>query len=324
MSVANKIYSCCQSAWNSIVNFKAADVKNKIYEIGVGILDKVMPRNPVHKHREIRILPTCFENFIGRVAFPAFCPEAKVIKEGEDFEKIQAVFKKLVAQCDRPELNFEVKLIEDKTVNAFCIAGGKVAITTGIVKKLKEAIAEEAQFSHLTFEDKLAAVLGHEIVHACAGHTARKLQFVACMALIGHVAGYALGTLLSKFSKKSETDKTSEPKATKQTLQSHALALTIFGYVWKAGDYFLGKQHSQKHELESDKHGIKYAHKAGYNVEGSVWLQKMFLELKKQKEGSTSYYEKLFSTHPPSHDRLEANRATIKEIKEKGLEVAFA
>lgn len=319
MSFVTKIQSCAHSAWNSIVNFKAADVKEKIYNIGVGILDTVLPRNPVHKNREIRIVPTCFENFLGRVLFPIFCPANKEVKEGEDLVKIQTVFKKLVAQCDRPELKFEVKLLDDEAVNAFCIPGGKVVVTTGIVKKLREAIADEAQFSKLAFEDKLAAVLGHEIVHACAGHTARKLQFVACMALVGHVAGYVLGALLSKMSKKPETEKES-----KQTIQSHALALTFFGYAWKVGDYLMGKQHSQKHELESDKHGIKYAHKAGYDIEGSVWLQKMFLELKKQKEGSTSYYEKLFSTHPPSNDRLEANRVTIKDVQDNGIEKAFA
>jgi len=84
--------------------------------------------------------------------------------------RIDRITARLVAQAIkyRPETeswDWQVAVIDDpKTLNAWCMAGGKMAIYTGIIQKL-----------NLT-DDEIAQVMGHEIGHALAKHTAERMS----------------------------------------------------------------------------------------------------------------------------------------------------
>ncbi len=134
----------------------------------------------------------------------------------------------------------------------------------------------------LNSEAELAAVLSHEIVHSAARHSAQAMERSVLMSagLIG----------LSQILKGKK-------------YEDVALAGAAVGAT-------LGTlKFSRNAELEADKYGIKYMVAAGYDPQAAVELQKLFLKL--SKGGRASWFSALFSTHPPSEERIQANEKTV-------------
>src|SRR5439155_17749224 len=108
-------------------------------------------------------------------------------KESPRTQKIQQITDRLIAQAIKFRPNsaswrWEVRVIDDpKTVNAFCMAGGKMAIYTGMWEQLKAT------------DDELAQVMGHEISHALLDHTRERMSVARSsslgVSLLGAVAG---------------------------------------------------------------------------------------------------------------------------------------
>ena len=70
-------------------------------------------------------------------------------------------------------------------------------------------------------------------------------------------------------------------------------------------------------ELESDRYGMQYMSKAGYNPVGAVYLQETFVRLNDSHQ--SDWMSGLFASHPPSQDRVNANRATAATLPEGGI-----
>src|SRR3954466_8849088 len=108
-------------------------------------------------------------------------------KDSARARKIQEISDRLIAQAikfrpDSASWRWEVQVINDpKTVNAFCMAGGKMAIYTGLWEQLKAT------------DDEIAHVMGHEISHARADHTRARMSVStatnASVQILGAVAG---------------------------------------------------------------------------------------------------------------------------------------
>jgi len=114
-------------------------------------------------------------------------------KDSPRTQKIQQITDRLIAQAIKFRPNsaswrWEVRVIDDpKTVNAFCMAGGKMAIYTGMWEQLKAT------------DDELAQVMGHEISHALLDHTRERMsvarasdvgvQILAAAAGVGNLGG---------------------------------------------------------------------------------------------------------------------------------------
>jgi len=111
----------------------------------------------------------------------------QVERDSERTRKVQEMTDRLIAQAIkfRPSAaswHWEVQVIDDpKTVNAFCMAGGKMAIYTGIWEQL-----------HAT-DDEVAEVMGHEISHALADHTRERMSIARSTSLGVQVLGAAAG-----------------------------------------------------------------------------------------------------------------------------------
>lgn len=289
------------------------------------VLDFVLPRNEMTNRREVRFIPVRFEKWIGASIYDSACPRVRISKDEVLNAKVKEVFEKLVAQCPRKNLDWEVRVLEDdKVVNAFCAPGGKVVITTALIKKMNEKFDfdDNPEFANLAFEDNLAAVLGHEIVHAAAGHSARKIQLSILAYIVGKICSFVIPVFLFKRKENATTKEDSNVDAKRKAFSNG------FDMMFKLANYLFKQKHSQCHELESDKWGIKLAHQAGYNVDASIRLQQIFLNMQGKKDGDKSgKLEKVIevvASHPPSQVRLDANRKIIKDIKEVGLEKAFA
>lgn len=105
---------------------------------------------------------------------------------------VQRVFEKLIVGLERP-LPYNLKVIKDKNPNAFCIPGGTIYITTGMIKFVRS-------------EDELAAVLSHELVHANRAHLVAQIergQKVTLAALVAELTGSKKGAarLLNRVAK---------------------------------------------------------------------------------------------------------------------------
>jgi len=174
-------------------------------------------------------------------------------------------------------LPYEFNVINDSTPNAWALPGGKISINRGLLVKLKN-------------ESELAAVLGHEIVHSAAKHGAKGqtrgvgLQLgVLTASVIGAREGYG---------------------------QVAQIASSV-------GAQIVNSQYGQGAELESDRFGMTYMSRAGYDPQGAVGLQRTFVELSKGQESNT--LSRLFASHPPSQKRVEENIKTAQELKQGGI-----
>lgn len=198
--------------------------------------------------------------------------DGKISKDEALNNRIKGITDKLITQAVlfRPEAKswaWSIKVIDDpKTVNAFCMAGGKMAIFTGLIEK-----------THAT-DDELAQVMGHEIAHALAGHTAEKMSVKLASDLV--VAVIAA-------SGRSPQDQ--------QNRQNIGNLLTSTGVTLP---------NSRQAEDEADKLGIELAARAGYDPHAAVTLWTKMM----QASGNTSRFDFL-STHPASPKRVESLNA---------------
>jgi predicted Zn-dependent protease len=107
--------------------------------------------------------------------------------ESPRLKKVQEITDRLIAQAikfrpDSASWSWEVKVINDpKTVNAFCMAGGKMAIYSGMWEQLKIS------------DDELAQVMGHEISHALLDHTRERMSIARSTSLGVQALGIVTG-----------------------------------------------------------------------------------------------------------------------------------
>jgi len=82
------------------------------------------------------------------------------------------------------------------------------------------------------------------------------------------------------------------------------------------GSQLIMSRYGRDQELESDHYGIKYMVKAGYDPEGAVEIQRLFLAM--SGGADAGLFSQMFASHPPSQARIDANIATIKELGAHG------
>ncbi|MGI9290041.1 MAG: M48 family metallopeptidase [Gammaproteobacteria bacterium] len=107
--------------------------------------------------------------------------EGKLVRDPALLNRIDTITGRLIAQAierrpDSADWNWSVEIIDDpQTVNAWCMAGGRMAIYTGLLIRIQPT------------DDELAQVMGHEITHALENHTAERMS-VAMASAAGVIA----------------------------------------------------------------------------------------------------------------------------------------
>lgn len=236
--------------------------------------------NPVTGKREIQFISEAQEIKIGE---QHYAPTQQ--SEGGDFDVlpdltayVNEVGQKLAAVADR-KLPYEFVVLNNPVPNAWALPGGKIAVNVGLLSELKS-------------EAELAAVLGHEIVHAAARHGA-KAQERGTIMQVG-LAAAQIGAAIS------DVDSTVAN-----------LALQGAG----VGAQLIQQKYGRDQELESDEYGMKYMKLAGYDPQGAVTLQETFVRLSQQEGAKArSWLEGLFASHPPSEERVAKNKETAARL----------
>ncbi len=100
--------------------------------------------------------------------------------------RVQGIATRLIAQTshfrpDAPGWRWETNVFHTDQVNAFCMAGGKIGIYSGLIQKLKIT------------DDELAAVMGHEIAHALREHVREQVSLQQAARLPGVVLAVVTG-----------------------------------------------------------------------------------------------------------------------------------
>ncbi|MCG3148511.1 MAG: Beta-barrel assembly-enhancing protease [Verrucomicrobiae bacterium] len=204
---------------------------------------------------------------------PMAISEFEKLKQGTPISKdvkvnemLQRVGKRIAAVATLPNAQWEFVLFDDaKTVNAFCLPGGKVGVYTGILPITKD-------------ETGLATVIGHEVAHATAKHGAERMSGALATQLGGQLFGMALKN---------------------QSAQTQNLFLGIYGVTSQVGWTL---PHSREQESEADHIGLLYMARAGYDPRAAVDFWKRFAAFN-QKSGGQQW--EFLSTHPLDETRIK-------------------
>ena len=166
---------------------------------------------------------------------------------------------------------WEFNLVQDKQVNAWCMPGGKIVVYEGLLPVTKD-------------ESSLAIVMGHEIAHAVARHSAERLS----NAYKEQYGAAALGALLSGAGVSSGWQQ-------------------LIGIVHQYGGQILVSGFSRKQESEADHIGLIFAAMAGYDPQVAV----NFWQRMSSATGGGS--NSIFADHPSDATRIQQIQRWLPE-----------
>lgn len=207
-------------------------------------------------------------------------PKLRQSLDPREIEPVKRVAARIIEAARRSkyaemaqQFQWEVIVIkDDKTMNAFALPGGKIAVYTGI-------------FPVARTEAGLAAVLGHEVVHALARHGAERMSQGQLTNAAMQVAGAAVGS----------SDGGMMSQAAMAALGAGAQVGVLLPF-------------SRKHESEADYIGILLAADAGYDPRESVSLWERMGQL--SGGGGPSEF---MSTHPSNQTRVDQLKQWMPE-----------
>ena len=286
-------------------------------------VNTVFPENRMTGRRSLRLIPKSFMDALGNAHFRLDCSWTQHVQLKEKYPFVSDIFDQLVKEAKAkydPKNNdqWEIRIQNSHVINAYCLPGGKITITTGILDKLEK----EAKETRTPIEDLAAAVLGHEISHALAEHGRLKVQINLIAHLIIKVVAWFFSWAIvpdpivpCDKNRTPEKQKKVEKKAKKKAALQRNNVYRAIQWPLKFATFYLLSKHSKSCEFEADRYGIAIMHRAGYDPQAAVALQKMFLKMEIER----SWLEKIFaldafSSHPPSAERIKYNQQTISEL----------
>jgi predicted Zn-dependent protease len=141
--------------------------------------------NPATGKRQLMLVSEAQEIAMGRAADQEAVAAYGLYADPKVQAYVERLGKRLAAGSERPSLPWSFKVVDDPAVNAFALPGGYVYVTRGIM-------------AHLRSEAELVAVLGHEIGHVTARHSASQMSKQQ-LAMGGLILGMAVEPELQRF-----------------------------------------------------------------------------------------------------------------------------
>ncbi len=233
--------------------------------------------NPVTGQSEVGFVSTEQQIAIGEEQYvPAQQMQGgRYVVDPELTEYVREVGMRMAARTNI-ELPYEFVVLNNSVPNAWAMPGGKLAINRGLLVELRN-------------EAELAAVLGHEVVHAAARHGAKQMERSILMQ--GALAATAIG------------------------MQGSAMGNTVVQSAQLAAN-LVNTKYGRDAEREADFYGTRMLAEAGYDPYAAVTLQETFLKFSEGRE--PSWAEGLLASHPPSSERVRNNRGLVETLRSEG------
>jgi Zn-dependent protease with chaperone function len=226
-------------------------MKKKIFVSFVFLLLLLACNKTVFTGRKsLNLIPVSTLNSMSFTEYRSFLSQNKAMSSGTEVERIRRIgndlrgavevyYKQKGLEKELKDFAWEFNLVDDPTVNAFCMPGGKVVFYTGILPVCQN-------------DDAIATVMGHEIAHALAHHGNERMS----QGLLAQLGLTSLDIALSQ-----------KPAATRNLLLSAAGVGAQVGLLLPF---------SRKHESEADEIGLYLMAMAGYNPsEAEPFWQRM-------------------------------------------------
>lgn len=186
------------------------------------------------RSRRVALSPAQEEQ-LGLQSYREVLSQLDVVESGPEHEVVVRVARRLAAVTGEAARDFEwqVNLVRNPQVNAFCLPGGKIVVFSGILPYAKS-------------EAGLAAVMGHEMAHAVARHGSQRLLRTSVTQTLLMGANFSLGNL--------------DP-------QQRQMVMAALG---AGATYGMILPFSRDHETEADQMGLLYMARAGYDPREAI------------------------------------------------------
>lgn len=231
--------------------------------------------NPATGKREFSLVSKDDEVAMGQQEAQKVAASMPLLQQQAVQDMVKRVGLEMAKASERPELPWSFTVLDDPVVNAFALPGGPIFITRGII-------------TNMNSEAELASVLGHEIGHVTARHSASQMSKQQVASL-----GLGVASVIS-------------PTAAQ------------YAGVAEQGLGLLMLKYGRDDETQADGLGYRYMLKANWDPREAV---KMFQMLQKtsgtDKEGRPPSW---MSTHPDPGDRAQRASARLKELATTNLD----
>lgn len=228
--------------------------------------------NPVTGKRQLMLLSESDEVALGQQTDAEVIATYGLYDNAALTSYVNGVGQKMTKISHRPNLAYSFKVLDTDVVNAFAVPGGYIYVTRGIL-------------AYLNDEAELAGVLGHELGHVAARHTADNYTKQQLAQI-----GLTLGSVLSE-------------------------KFRQYANIASFGVSMLFLKFSRDDERQADDLGVEYSSKALYDANR---MATFFETLERMHEGSSSSgLPEWFSTHPNPENRIGAVRNKTREWQAK-------
>lgn len=226
-------------------------------------------RNPATGHKELMLVSESQEIAMGQQYDSQVVATIGLYPDPALQSYIQTLGKRLAATSERPNLPWTFRVVDDPAVNAFAVPGGFVYVTRGIL-------------AHVNNEAQLATVVGHEIGHVTARHTAAEMSKEQ-VATLGLVVGSV---------------------ASKQVAQYAGVAQQALSVL------FL--KFSRDNENQADELGVRYSSRANFDSREMVNVMKVLDKLSASEGGRLPEW---LATHPNPGNRIEHINSIVSKMQ---------
>jgi len=228
-------------------------------------------KNVATGERQLVILSTEEENDIGAKEHPNIISSFGGIYNNKNLQSyITSLGSKIASNSEMPDIRWTFTILDNPLVNAFALPGGYIYVTRGLLSLAND-------------EAEIASVLGHEIAHVTARHTAQR----HAKSTLSNVGLDILNIVVG------------------QPLITNAASIGVQGAL---------SSFSRSEELEADKLGIRYIIKTKYDPGGSYRFLNRLNELTKvSSKNDIDIITSIFATHPKTIDRIKALKESIKD-----------
>ena len=219
--------------------------------------------NPATGKREFTLVTPAQEAAMGREGYTAAIAEYGLYDDATVSAYVDSVGRRVAAASEQPTLPWRFTVLDDPVVNAFAMPGGYIYVTRGLLANMQS-------------EAQLAGVLGHEIGHVTARHSAKQLTQQ-------QLAGLGLGIAA----------------AVSPTFRR-------YGSAAEQGLGLLMLKYSRDDESQADELGVRYASGSGYDPRE---IPSTYRTLQRISERAGQTLPVYLSTHPDPGDRAERTTA---------------